>query len=138
MKRFNDKRFTLTPQRMAILSYLDGNTRHPSAEEIYKAVAEKFPTMSVATVYNTLETLRRRGNVTEITLDPHKKRFDPNPEPHHHLMCVRCRHIVDVHTAFDLDLTNDELKDFQIIGNHITFYGVCPKCVKKGSKNSPS
>jgi len=125
----------MTPQRMAILEYLDGNTAHPSAADVYKAVSDKFPTMSLATVYNTMETLKTKGMVIELAIDPGKKRFDPNPEPHHHLICINCKEIVDVHSNFSLDLSEKEKCGFYIIGNHVDFYGVCPKCKKKGKHN---
>ena len=131
MEKYRDIGLKLTPQRLAILDYLDGNKRHPSAEEIYSAVSKKFPTMSFATVYNTLEVLRQRGGVLELTIDPGKKRFDPNTGPHHHLICVKCKSIVDVHTDFDLKVSDSERGDFEITGNHIEFYGICPKC-KRG------
>jgi len=97
MQKYKDIGFKLTPQRLAILEFLDGNKSHPSAEEIYRAVSAKFPTMSFATVYNTLETMRKREKILELTIDPDKKRFDPNPTPHHHLICIRCKRIVDIH-----------------------------------------
>ncbi len=121
----------MTPQRMAILKYLDGNRAHPSAADVHRAVADGFPTMSLATVYNTMETLKEKGMVVELAIDPDKKRFDPNPEPHHHLICVHCKEIVDVHSNFSLDLSEKERSNFDIIGNHVDFYGVCPKCRKK-------
>ncbi len=128
MEKYKQLGFKLTPQRLAILDYLDGNTSHPSAEDVYKEVAKKFPTMSFATVYNTLEALRQRGGVLELTIDPDKKRFDPNTEPHHHLICLRCRMIIDVHRTYELPLPKTDLGGFQVVGNHIEFYGLCPKC----------
>lgn len=130
MEKYKQLGFKLTPQRLAILDYLDGNTSHPSAEDVYREVAKKFPTMSFATVYNTLETLRQRGGVLELNIDPEKKRFDPNTEPHHHLICLKCRRIVDVHRMYELPLPKADLSGFQVIGNHIEFYGFCPKCQK--------
>jgi Fur family peroxide stress response transcriptional regulator len=118
----------LTPQRLAILEYLEGNMSHPSAAEIYKAVSEKYPTMSFATVYNTLQTLREKGRVLELTIDSGKMRFDPNTKPHHHLICVHCKNITDVHRKFALNLPQGERCDYEIIGNHVDFYGICPKC----------
>jgi Fur family transcriptional regulator, peroxide stress response regulator len=118
----------LTPQRLAIFDYLRDNTDHPSAEDIFAAVSKKFPTMSVATVYNTLETLRKRGEVLTLTIDPGKRRFDPNPKPHNHLTCVRCRRIIDVHTEFQLTVPDRERAEFEIIGNHVEFYGICGRC----------
>lgn len=131
MKIDNNIGFKLTPQRLAILSYLDGNKDHPSAEDIYNVISKVFPTMSFATVYNTLDSLKKRGGITELTIDPDKKRFDPNTEPHHHLICVRCRRIVDVHIGFDLSLPAlHNTEGFDITGNHIEFYGVCRECKK--------
>lgn len=138
MERYKDIGIKLTPQRLAILNYLDGNKEHPSAEEIYKAVSKRFPTMSFATVYNTLETLRVKGMVLELTIDPIKKRFDPNTTPHHHLICLKCKKIVDIHGAFKLSIPDNEKANFDIIGNHIEFYGICPDCKSKGGDTDGS
>ena len=128
MEKFKKIGMKLTPQRLAILEYLDGNKKHPSAEEIFREVSRRFPTMSFATVYNTLEALRRRGSILELTIDPGKKRFDPNTEPHHHLICTKCRRIEDVHRSYDLSVPNASRSGFEITGNHIEFYGLCPAC----------
>lgn len=118
----------MTPQRLAILDYLKDNTEHPSAETIFKAMKDKFPTMSFATVYNTLSTLSKTSKLREITIDPDKRRFDPNLEPHHHLICIRCRKIVDVKVDYGLKLPYSVKKGFEIVGNHIEFYGICSEC----------
>jgi Fur family peroxide stress response transcriptional regulator len=137
MRLYEEIGFKLTPQRIAILDYLDGNKEHPSAEEIYRAVSVKFPTMSFATVYNTLDALRKRGMLLEITIDPNKKRFDPDSEPHHHLMCIRCKKVADVHNKFDLTIPLGERHGFEITGNHIEFYGLCEQCREtRSEKNS--
>ena len=121
----------LTPQRLAILEYLEGNKSHPSAADIYKVVSKKYPMMSFATVYNTLEKLREKGQLLELSIDTGKKRFDPNATPHHHLICVNCKTITDVHRNFVLDLQEGERCDYEIIRNHVDFYGICPKCKKR-------
>jgi Fur family peroxide stress response transcriptional regulator len=131
MQKYRDAGLKLTPQRLAILKYLDGNKAHPSAEDVYKAVSRKFPTMSLATVYNTLMTLKQRGLVRELTMDPVKMRFDPQPTPHHHLICMDCRKIIDIHTKFKINLPQVESEGFEIVGNHIEFYGRCSKCKNK-------
>lgn len=120
-----------TPQRMAILEYLEGNKEHPSVEDVYRAVSAKFPTMSIATVYNTLESLKRRGGVQELTIDPAKKRFDPDTHPHHHLICVICKKIVDVRVDYDLAVPDPQKEGFDITGNHVEFYGTCSTCRTK-------
>ena len=129
-QKIRDAGLKLTPQRLAILDYLKDNHEHPSAEDIYKSIAERFPTMSFATVYNTLETLREKKAIQELTIDPRKKRFDPNPEPHHHLICTRCKRILDIHVDYQLRVPEGASGGFEITGNHIEFYGVCPGCRK--------
>ncbi len=124
----------LTPQRLAILEYLDGNKNHPSAEDIYTAVSQRFPTMSVATVYNTLEALRKRGLVRELVIDSERKRYDPNIEPHHHILCIRCRRVADVHMEFDIPVPEEVRQRFTIFGNHIEFYGLCEDCRKSSRR----
>ena len=128
MEKYRDSGLKLTPQRLAILEYLDGNKEHPSAEDVYKAVSRKFPTMSLATVYNTLMTLKQRGLVKELTMDPLRMRFDPQPTPHHHLICMDCRKIIDIQSRFKINLPEMEQEGFEIVGNHIEFYGRCSKC----------
>jgi Fur family peroxide stress response transcriptional regulator len=135
MEKYKHIGLKLTPQRLAILGYLEGNTLHPSADEIYSAISKKFPTMSFATVYNTLDALRQKGEVRELTIDPGKKRFDPDTRPHHHLICVRCRRIADIFTEYELPLSDSESAGFEIVGNHIEFYGVCPKCREQGGSS---
>ncbi|MEN6615250.1 MAG: transcriptional repressor [Syntrophorhabdus sp.] len=124
----------MTPQRMAIMKYLDGNTMHPSAADIYSALREHFPTMSLATVYNTMEVLKEQGSVIELAIDPVKKRFDPNPQPHHHLICIKCKAIVDIFLQFPLQLADNQAMGFEILGNHVDFYGICKKCANKNKE----
>ncbi|HCC68554.1 MAG TPA: transcriptional repressor, partial [Nitrospiraceae bacterium] len=84
VNKYKNLGLKLTPQRLAVLNYLDGNKSHPSAEGVYKNVLKKYPTMSFATVYSTLKALKKKGKVLELTLDPARREFDPNTEPHHH------------------------------------------------------
>lgn len=130
MEKYKHLGLKLTPQRLAILSYLDGNKEHPSAEDIYKAMSKDFPTMSFATVYNTLETLRDKGSILELTIDPNKKRYDPNTAAHHHLICIKCKRIIDIHKEFNLNIPDEMTEGFDLVGNHVELYGICPKCKK--------
>lgn len=136
IKKSAPKGLKKTPQRMAVLEYLEGNVCHPSADDIYRAVSSRYPSMSCATVYNTLETLRRRGEVQELSIDPLRKRFDPNPLPHNHLICTRCKKIVDIHIDYKIELPAETMADFQITGSHIEFYGICPECARQNKENS--
>ena len=135
MNKFSKIGLRMTPQRIAVFDYLEGNKMHPSAEDIYKAISKEFPTMSFATVYNTLSAMKNHSSLIELTIDPDKKRFDPNTSPHHHLMCIHCRRILDV--QIDYRLTSPD-SDFEIVGNHIEFYGTCTKCKRKKSQKERS
>lgn len=128
MEKYRKIGFKLTPQRIAILDYLEGNKDHPSAEDIYKAVSEKFPTMSYATVYNTMDALAEKKSVVELNIDTHKKRFDSDTRPHNHLICTKCKQMVDVFEKYSLDIPEDQRQGFEITGNQIEFYGICSKC----------
>jgi Fur family peroxide stress response transcriptional regulator len=128
----------MTPQRIAILQYLEDNKMHPSAADIFRSVSERFPTMSFATVYNTLDTLKTLRMVRELTIDPEKKRFDPNMKPHGHLICVDCHKIVDVVRGFPVELDETERCGFKILGNHVDFYGLCPECGQGSEDKRPT
>ncbi len=131
MEKYRSLQIKLTPQRLAIMNFLNGNKSHPSAEDIYKAVIKQFPTMSFATVYNTLEALRNKGNIQELKIDTNKKRYDPDVNPHHHLICIRCKNIVDIHKDFRIVLSEDLTPGFELLGKTIEFYGICQKCRKR-------
>jgi Fur family peroxide stress response transcriptional regulator len=133
LEKYREAGLKLTPQRIAILTFLDGNTGHPTAEEIFAGVRETHPTVSFATVYNTLQALKTRGQLTEVTINPERKHFDPNTEPHHHAMCSECDKIVDIFDDFSEALklpkdVGDGFDGFSVTGNHVEFYGVCGDC----------
>ncbi len=137
-KKGTGVRFKRTPQRLAILEYLKGNTSHPSAEDIFRAVSKKYQSMSFATVYNTLHALTRTGALRELTVDPERKRYDPDTSGHHHLICVICGKICDVPEEIRVDLPKALQGEFTVLGNHIEFYGHCSSCKRKGKHREPS
>jgi Fur family peroxide stress response transcriptional regulator len=126
-------RFKRTPQRLAILDYLEGNTSHPSAEDVYRAVSKKYRSMSFATVYNTLHTLTKAGALRELTIDPERRRYDPDTSGHHHLICVGCGRIADVPEGLEVGLPRDLARDYTILGSHVEFYCYCSACTKKST-----
>lgn len=130
INKYRDKGFKLTPQRIEILRILEGNTSHPTAEEIYREIKKKYGTVSFSTVYNTLQALKERGELLEVTIDPERKHFDPNPTPHHHIVCGSCGKIEDVFEDYSgaLKLPDKVLEKFTTTGNHIDFYGICADC----------
>ncbi|MBI4843644.1 MAG: transcriptional repressor [Nitrospirae bacterium] len=129
MEKYRALGIKLTPQRLAILNYLKENKSHPAAEDIYKIVSKKFPTMSFATVYNTIEALKIKGCVKELKIDPAKKRYDLDTSPHHHFICTNCNEIIDIFKDFNLELAYQMPKGFELKGSHVEFYGLCSNCI---------
>ena len=86
----------LTPQRMAIVRELAADPTHPTAQELYERLRLSMPTMSFATVYNTLDALAAAGLCAALSLAPGPARFDPNMAAHHHAVCDRCGLVRDV------------------------------------------
>lgn len=128
--KFKGKGFKLTPQRLAIIKYLEGNTSHPTADDIFTDIKKTYPTVSFATVYNTIEALCKRGEVTEVTIDPVRKHFDPDTTPHHHIICTSCNSIADIHVDYSeaLKLPANIRREYALAGNHVDFYGICKAC----------
>jgi Fur family peroxide stress response transcriptional regulator len=136
MEKFRHLGIKLTPQRLAVLHYLEGNKDHPSAEDIYRVLLKRFPTMSLATVYNALSTLKEKGCVLELAVDPERKRYDPDTRHHDHLICKSCRRIADAPDAIKIDLPESAKQGFTIVESHVEYYGICFKC--KTRKDKPT
>ncbi len=126
----------LTPQRLAILNLLKGNKKHPSAEEIYNQLKPHYPSLSLATVYNTLELLARAGELQEVRIKADKRHFDPNPVPHGHFLCRICESIYDL-DVYTLETQTPFSVDDYLVEKYTThFYGICPECRKKGGSKT--
>ncbi|MEA3417095.1 MAG: transcriptional repressor [Thermodesulfobacteriota bacterium] len=127
----NKKGSTLTIQRNAVLEYLYENRTHPTVEEIYHSLKEKFSTISKATIYNTLEFLKNHGLIHEITIEKGKLRFDYEVKPHHHFFCHKCKHV------YDVDVEGCPLAEKKMIDGHKIeelrpyIIGICSKCLQK-------
>jgi Fe2+ or Zn2+ uptake regulation protein len=73
-------------QRVAVAKYVLTTDRHPSADQVWKAVERAFPMISRATVYNTLHLFVEKGLLRELYISEGIVVFDPNLAPHHHLV----------------------------------------------------
>ena len=125
----------MTPQRLELIRIIAASDGHPNALQIYNSIKKQFPTMSQATVYNTLSLLKEMNQVLEIDLhgDSH---YDGNrPEEHSHVVCLRCDKIVDGDYFVDDDAIPNLEKStgFEIVRSQIAFYGLCPDCKSKAS-----
>ena len=127
-----ERDYRLTPQRVELVRLIAASEGHPSAAQLYAKIKSQFPTMSQATVYKTLALLKDMGQVLEIDLrdDSH---YDGNrPQPHPHLICIKCNKIVDGEVSFDQELISklEEVSGYEILRPQILLYGLCPDCRK--------
>lgn len=122
----------LTRQREAILQVIREREDHPNANEIFQAARLRLPTISYATVYNSLRFLKEAGLVSEIKFGDGASRYDRETERHDHAICSCCGKLVD----FDLPDAGELLKaaarksKFKAESVHLTLRGVCPDCRK--------
>ena len=123
---------TPTPQRLAVLEFLDGNRAHPTADEIYRAVHTRYPTIVKATVYNALSALKKAGVIQELIVDKDAARYDSNPNPHPHFLCRVCGKLYDIDIPCAIR-PGDEIDGHQVEEVHTYMYGVCAACRNKGS-----
>lgn len=123
----------VTPQRYAILEYLLTSLGHPTADEIYRALEDKFPNMSVATVYNNLRVFKEAGMVRELTYGDASSRFDANMTEHYHIICRECGKIVDFEypPLLQVEKEAEEKTGFRVETHRMELYGVCNSCQKE-------
>jgi len=123
----------MTPQRHAILTYLMDSMTHPTADEIYRALSPKFPSMSVATIYNNLRLFVEAGLVRELTYGDDSSRFDADLSDHYHCICKTCGTITDFEYPPLLEVERAASKEtgFRVEGHRMEVYGTCEACAAK-------
>jgi len=132
--KLRESEYRLTPQRVELIRLIASSEGHPSAARLYNQIKVQFPTMSLATVYKTLDLLKELGEVLEIGLrdDSH---YDGNkPYPHPHLICTKCQKIMDGELDAAVKNMVQEIEQnfgFQILKHQLDFYGICPDCQNK-------
>ncbi len=129
-EQFRARGLKVTPQRQSIFRALSSATVHPTAESVYAEVSAEMPTISLRTVYQTLNDLAAMGELSTLDLGAGPTRFDPNLEPHHHLVCDECGSIADLHAEFPgvAAPTDGEAAGFEVITTEIVFRGRCAAC----------
>lgn len=126
--------YKITPQRLAIVKILSASIGHPSVEKIYAQVKQNFPTISQATVYKNIATIKSLGEVLELGFSDDSNRYDGNiPYPHPHAVCSKCKKIVDSQLDIFQDVVQQVTTEtgFRITNHRIDFFGVCPDCQRE-------
>ncbi len=130
-----ERGYKMTPQRKEILQIFVDHPEHLSAEDVYGLLREKESEIGLATVYRALDLLSNLGILVQIDFGDGCARYelntaDPNVHHHHHLICVKCKKVIE----FDEDLL-DELEEvisrksgFQILNHEVKFFGYCKDC----------
>lgn len=124
----------VTAQRLAVAEVLVRSKDHPTAQEVYERVQARFPHITMGTVYNTMNTLAKRGFIQPLPFR-NGARYDGNPLPHANLVCIQCDSITDVQ---DDEEALNRLRErairsnrFQVISQRLDLYGVCARCAEQ-------
>ena len=132
MEKKQDEGPELTPQRRAVLQAIRSREDHPTAGEVFAAARTELPSISFATVYNSLRYLKQAGLIREISFGDGASRYDREIDRHDHAICTACGKLAD----FDLPETADLLRAaarksrFRAESIHLTLMGICPDCRK--------
>ena len=124
----------ITPQRTAICELLTVSEEHPTAAMIYDDLKPRFPSMSLATVYNTLDALVEIGAINVLgQAGDDTVHYDADTEPHVNLACLSCNKIVDIPSEHvsHLDAEITAASGYKLLGARVLYYGLCPDCQRK-------
>ena len=123
----------LTTQRQIILEELGKVTSHPTANEVYDMVRKRLPRIGLGTVYRNLELMADSGVILKLEVGGTQKRFDATVVPHYHIRCSSCGKVDDVHIEVQhhIDQLAKDSSNYEILGHHIEFSGVCHDCQEK-------
>jgi len=121
----------LTPQRIEIFRELARATDHPSAETLHLRLADTMPTLSLDTVYRTLNTFSGYGLVNKVETIESQARFEAAHVLHHHLVCEKCKQIMDFQWQFiDQAALPETVKTWgRVERKSVVAYGTCSQCL---------
>jgi len=119
----------VTPQRVAIYRALLDSEDHPTPEMLYRSVSREMPSLSLATIYKTLDALAAVGLVRSVAVDSERRRYDANDDAHHHLVCTSCGCIRDYYSdEFDSLLPARRVQGFAPETISVNISGICEEC----------
>jgi Fur family peroxide stress response transcriptional regulator len=129
---FREKGFKVTTQRLAIYKYIISRDDHPTTDQIYEALKEEHPTISLVTIYKTLHLLKQLGLIQELGFNEGSIRYDPNMQPHINMVCTECGHIDDYESETFTSHWKELISqlNFKPKGQRIDLYYECEKCKK--------
>ena len=113
--------------RLQIYDYLDTHRTHPTVEEIFSSLSEKYPTLSKTTVYNTVKLLAENDIIKAIAIEGFRTRYDANAAFHAHFLCRKCGMVYDI---FDVKEPNFPENGFTAETTDVYYSGSCKNCLK--------
>jgi Fur family transcriptional regulator, peroxide stress response regulator len=133
IKQCKDAGLNVTPQRLAIYRSLLGDHSHPSPDAVYRRVRKLHPTISVATIHKTLDTFEKHGIISRLTPLHESVRYDPMAEPHHHIICIRCKKVVNLaeDEISPVRIPDHVRRDNTILGYSVHVNVLCSDCRRK-------
>ena len=128
-----EKGFKVTPQRLTICKSVLSSKKHPNVEQVYETVQKQYPTISLATVYQTLHLLTEIGLLQELGFNGGNFRYDPNNSPHLNIVCKTCGKIQDYESEKVKKFLSQIAKELKctLIGQHLEIYTCCDQCKKQ-------
>lgn len=129
---FDRPGFRMTKQRRAVYDVLVDQLDHPTATEVYMRAKERMDGISLATVYNCLETLNEAGLVKQVAVDRAPTRFCPNMYDHAHFFCSACGKVQDIAPAAESELKAWDIPEGTTVERvEVAMRGLCPGCAAK-------
>lgn len=124
------KGLKITPQRQEILKvFLESDDNHLSAEEVHGKITQKFPSMSLDTVYRTLGLFQGLGILTELNFGDRKSLFEiDRSNHHHHLICTKCGLSQEIDFCPLEHLDGKRIANFKIQKHSFEIFGICANC----------
>lgn len=135
VRRCREAGMNVTPQRLAVYRALLESDDHPSPEILFQRVRKSMPSLSLATIYKSLDALEGLGVVAEVATASDTKRFDANDEHHHHLVCTRCDKVTDLYDdRYDALAAPRHLAGFVVHTLTVQVKGLCAACARLRKK----
>lgn len=125
-----------TYQRLKVLEYLNKHVdEHPTVEAMYEALTREIPTISMTTIYNTLNAFLEKGLVRAVTITGTEVRYDSITAHHHHFLCKKCGRIINIDIKCPL-VEKEVIQGHKIEEFHGYLKGTCKWCVQKAKRKS--
>ena len=132
-ERLAARGFRFTCQREHVYNVLLAERDHPTAEQLFFRAKKGMPEISMATVYNCLDTLVKAGLVREVNVDRTAMRYCPNMREHCHFYCDDCGSVYDVDVAETAKPSYQLPRGYRATRFEVAIHGKCPKCARKSA-----